>query len=447
MLEWMTYALGVSLLVGLAAAAAERALRMRGAQVRGVWLLALVGSVAIPLLAVVLGTGGPPDRGLVVTGLEGVVPPMPALEGAAAQTASDAGIELPSLDVALGALWGISAVAAIGWLFWSALALRRRLRELPSRAIGRVRWHVSDESGPAALWSVTGAAHVLVPSWFRQLDADKRRLALAHEREHLRRGDSLVVALAFFLAGAAPWCLPLWWQAFRLRRAVEVDCDRRVLAGGADPKTYGELLLETGAIQSGWSWAMEHFGRSPGLRDRVLQLTSAPGEGGRFRVASLLAVAVSAVVVAVSVPVPDVSPVGVAGAEPGSLAASADAEGVEVVPLDEIGTTADGDTINSLIELADRGLQVLARVEYRYDAEGRVRDLRILNRGESRRLNRMLSAFLQPAPGHSPLAEDEVPEDGGVVRHGVIFNPRAILDMRSEQRARRQLVNRALEGL
>ena len=447
MLEWMAYALVISLLAGLSGAAAERALRMRGSPVRGVWLAALLGSVAIPILAAVLGRGGAPPQGIVVTGLEGVVPPMSALEGAAAETASNAGIGLPSLDTALAALWGLTATAALGWLAWSGLVLRRRLRELPSRSIGRVRWHTSDEAGPAALWSLTGAAHVLVPAWFRELDPEKRRLALAHEREHLRRGDSIVVGLAFVLAAAAPWCLPLWWQAFRLRRAVEIDCDRRVLEDGADPKSYGELLLETGAIQSGWSWAMEHFGRSTRLRDRVLQLATGPGEGGTIRVASLLTAAVTAVVVAFSVPVPDSSLAGVARAEAGSLAGAGDTDDVQSVLLDEIGETEDGKPINSLIELADRGLQPRSRVEYRFDAEGRVQDVRLLDESESRRLNELFRAVVQPVPGHSPLPEHELPDGGGTVRHWVVFNPVAMMSVRDEERRRRRLVSRALEEM
>jgi len=306
---------------------------------------------------------------------------------------------------------------------------------------------VSDDAGPAALWSLTGAAHVLVPSWFSDLDPEKRRLALAHEREHLRRGDSLVVGLAFFLAGAAPWCLPLWWQASRLRRAVEIDCDRRVLATGADPKRYGELLLETSAARSGWARAMAHFGRSSGLRDRVLQLAPRSGEGGAARVASPVVVAVSAVVLAVSVPVPDSSPIGAEGGEAGSIAGSQQPEDVEVVPLDEIGTAAEGDRINSLVELAERGLQPRTRVEYRFDAEGRVRDVRLLDRSASRRLNEIFRVFLQPSAGHSPLPEDEIPEGGGVVQHGVIFNPMAMLSVGDGERRNRRLVNGALDEL
>jgi hypothetical protein len=41
-----------------------------------------------------------------------------------------------------------------------------------------------------------------------------------------------------------PWNPALWWQLRRLRLAIEVDCDRRVLARGIEPGVYGRLLLD-----------------------------------------------------------------------------------------------------------------------------------------------------------------------------------------------------------
>jgi len=44
----------------------------------------------------------------------------------------------------------------------------------------------------------------------------------------------------------APWNPALWWQWKRLRLAVEMDCDARVLAQGRSAAAYGQLLLEVG---------------------------------------------------------------------------------------------------------------------------------------------------------------------------------------------------------
>src|SRR4051812_25005479 len=47
-----------------------------------------------------------------------------------------------------------------------------------------------------------------------------------------------------------PWNVPLWWQLGRLRFAVEIDCDARVLRRGYDVSRYGETLVVVGERQS-----------------------------------------------------------------------------------------------------------------------------------------------------------------------------------------------------
>ncbi len=46
---------------------------------------------------------------------------------------------------------------------------------------------------------------------------------------------------------AFPWNPALWWQLRSLRRAVELDCDRRVLRAGTPAVPYGRLLLRVGS--------------------------------------------------------------------------------------------------------------------------------------------------------------------------------------------------------
>jgi hypothetical protein len=43
-----------------------------------------------------------------------------------------------------------------------------------------------------------------------------------------------------------PWNLPLWWQMRGLRLAIETDCDARVIAAGASPRQYAEMLIDIG---------------------------------------------------------------------------------------------------------------------------------------------------------------------------------------------------------
>jgi hypothetical protein len=75
-------------------------------------------------------------------------------------------------------------------------------------------------------------------------------MVLRHEQEHIAAHDPLLFVLALFLIALVPWNLPLGWQLRRLRFAIEVDCDARVVKPGLDPAAYGETLLSVGAHRS-----------------------------------------------------------------------------------------------------------------------------------------------------------------------------------------------------
>jgi TonB family protein len=75
------------------------------------------------------------------------------------------------------------------------------------------------------------------------LDEANIAMVLRHEREHRAAGDQRLLIASTVLTALVPWNLGLWWQMRRLRLAVEMDCDARVLR--ADPRVdrYGSLLL------------------------------------------------------------------------------------------------------------------------------------------------------------------------------------------------------------
>jgi TonB family protein len=102
--------------------------------------------------------------------------------------------------------------------------------------------------GPAVIGSFPSI--IVLPAWVRRLEADCQQLVLAHEQEHIRAGDIKLLLGGLFAAVLLPWNLPLWWQLRRLRDAVELDCDDRVIKSGADPRVYGELLLEVARHRS-----------------------------------------------------------------------------------------------------------------------------------------------------------------------------------------------------
>lgn len=319
MLAWLLYAVLVSFLAGLAAAAAERGLRLYELPARGAWAVAMLVSAGLPLLAWLTG------------GLPAGVPTLPAIGvgEAVARIGETVGAgggrmpSFPSLDAVLPWAWAAATGGALAWLGLSALRLRRSLDGLPTRTVGGVTVHLTGEEGPAC-WGVPGrTARVLLPAWLRELAPDLRRLALAHEREHLRRGDSLLAAGGLLVVAAAPWNLPLWWQLRRLRRAVELDCDGRVLEAGADPRAYGRLLLAVGGRACGSArTALPLSENASRLRGRIRSLVAEPAENRTLRAAAfaLLALAAGALACETSPPEPnaaaDASRQGTAGDRP-----------------------------------------------------------------------------------------------------------------------------------
>ena len=235
MLEWLVYALVISVLLSVAAWLAEQAGRAQRWPTRWVWAAALLGSVALPLVAWLV----PSSHGAAPSVV--AAPTAYVLEAIPLELAPATGSGLsPALLVLIGWLT-LSALllAAIG-VAAARLALRRR--RWASRTVDGVDVWVSRATGPASLGLLRG--RVVVPEWALSLDPARRRLLLRHEAEHVRARDPQLALVGLIACALVPWNLPLWWQLRRLRLAIEVDCDARVLRGADDPRGYGSLLLD-----------------------------------------------------------------------------------------------------------------------------------------------------------------------------------------------------------
>jgi hypothetical protein len=60
----------------------------------------------------------------------------------------------------------------------------------------------------------------------------------------VRAGDHLLLAAAWLVVIALPWHPAVWYILGRLRLAIELDCDARVLRAGASPRSTARLLIE-----------------------------------------------------------------------------------------------------------------------------------------------------------------------------------------------------------
>lgn len=243
MTQWIAYSIGVALLLGAAAWAAEAALRSVGRPARGVWLAALAASALLPAYA---AAGGP---------LPGLLPfpapvPEPALLAVAAAspgTIAPVPPPLPSISW-FPLVWAFASAALLGLLLLLELRLRRERRGWLESAVDGVPVLVSREVGPAVAGLFRG--RIVLPAWALRLDEPVVRAIVAHEAEHVRAGDPRLLLAGLLAVCALPWNPVLWWQYRRLALAVELDCDARVLATLRDPRAYGLALLETARRRS-----------------------------------------------------------------------------------------------------------------------------------------------------------------------------------------------------
>lgn len=243
-LSWAIYALFASLALGWAATATESVLRLYGRQARFAWVGAMAASVLLSALALVtpglpalLGSGSEAARAPLWA-----VPAIPELMGSV-QVAAESGRPLVRrVETGFHVAW----VLGSGWLLLHLIAsvrsVHRRRAGWRPLDTGRGTVYRDEELGPAAVGVVSPA--VVLPGWVLELDETERRMVLLHEREHARVRDPALVAAAWGLVVLCPWNLLLWWQLRRLRQAVELDCDVRVVRRTGDRRTYGSALLE-----------------------------------------------------------------------------------------------------------------------------------------------------------------------------------------------------------
>lgn len=266
---WMFYCLACAAGLAIAAVLAERALLAGRGPVRYVWLGALVLSFALPVAAYRYAPRTAPAETTVATVDDIVIDDSitaepsqltPSTPGGSGLAANGSGLTahgsqptpestrrrswrsfIASTDRPLTLAWiGLSIALALYFAVGIVLLARTRKAWRRHTVLG-VPVLVSERTGPALVGAVSPA--IVVPEWALALDATQLLLMLRHEQEHQRAHDGRLLLAAQLALILMPWNVALWWQILRLRVAVELDCDARVLQS-ADARSYGNLLLE-----------------------------------------------------------------------------------------------------------------------------------------------------------------------------------------------------------
>jgi len=331
LLSLMIYVVTVSLLLAAAAWAFERAVRVFAFPTRWIWVVAMTASLGYTLVAILLPPAAALSPGAAAaTPLDALLSPV---IGSITQFAdpTPAGV---SLDTLLGASWAVLTLMVVAVLLRAHLRLRAdRLSWTQQELEGR-EVLVSEDLGPGVVGWIQSA--IVMPRWAFGMSPQEQELMLRHEAEHCRAGDTRVAGAALLLLTLLPWNLPLLWQVHRLRLAIEIDCDHRVLHRSADVKRYARLLVEIGARGTASRLSALAFARPiPSIERRILAMTDTRDAPRYMRTVGLALLAALPVVASCEVEQPPMAPASPA-------AGDADAPIVQVEPQpSQQGPTAD----------------------------------------------------------------------------------------------------------
>lgn len=307
---WMIFSLLIGGIVILAALAAHDAQRAGNRTVRWIWFGAILGIVALSAAAPARRLVSAPRviRGMPLTELTSTVavrktPAGPMYWMSSIRTAVTQPIvrvqqagqklltQLPvSTHRLLGLTWLFASLGTLGIFATSYWRIRRTMQTWPREEIAGTTARIAPAAGPA----VVGLApsEIILPQWLLQCPPAEQQLVVTHETEHVRAHDPWLLVMACGATALMPWNPALWFALGRLRLAVELDCDQRVLRRGVPAEAYGSLLIDLSALRSTLPSAMPAFSCNGSyLERRLVAMTSRPSRfaGSRRFIGGMIA--------------------------------------------------------------------------------------------------------------------------------------------------------------
>ena len=270
---WLVYSLAVGALLYAGARALEFAAQALNIPTRFIWVAAMAGAVGLSTRQLVrVGNGldvqSPSIErriarrvrratpvAMVERRLDSIAPAQPigqamrtvvvnSIYNLARTRGAIHRVDVGPLDKWNGTLlagWFVASAAVAGFAFVAFGRLRVMEQEFERHSVDGIPVMVSPDVGPA-LFGIA-RPRIVVPRWMLDLSPTERRMILAHEYEHAIARDPQTVLGALLLVVVQPWNVALWAMFARLRLAIEMDCDHRVLGSSADARRYGELLV------------------------------------------------------------------------------------------------------------------------------------------------------------------------------------------------------------
>jgi beta-lactamase regulating signal transducer with metallopeptidase domain len=304
-LQWVFYVTVVTAILAVSAWMAEHALRGVHWATRWIWMTALAFSVALAylsataMLAPLMPRSAP--LGHAWQALQHVAPlKLPQLLPAAATAAAYTNtrrwnISISAIWVLCSALVAMAAAASGAQVFW-------RRRKWPMRLLHSACVGIAPDTGPAVVGLLRPT--IVIPQWVLGRAASEQALILAHEQSHLEAHDPLLLTAALVAVMLMPWNIPLWWQLQRLRHAIEVDCDARVLCCGHDTQTYGEALIEVAQRRSRFLGAVAAMAESRTLLETRIEIMTKRSKPWTYGFAALCILAVTLAAAATQIAAP-----------------------------------------------------------------------------------------------------------------------------------------------
>jgi beta-lactamase regulating signal transducer with metallopeptidase domain len=263
MIAWMLYCAVVGALLVVAARAAEWVLSLVNRPVRWTWTAAIAITFALAAVAPLRRMLEHREASAPVGGVSVTLP----LESIAQMEH-----QLPSSTNSYVVIaWLVASIALIVVIGGVHARIRRARRAWPIAKLHGARVRVSPRVGPVVIGM--SRPEIVVPRWLLERSDEEQRLVVAHEAEHIAARDGLLLGVAYVAAALMPWNPAIWVMFSRLRLAVELDCDARVLRRGVAAQSYGALLIDVAEHALPFEFGALAFTKGPShLKQRIVAM-------------------------------------------------------------------------------------------------------------------------------------------------------------------------------